>query len=257
VNDDTLLQLLHDTASAVADRLDGVTDWGLSGTRRGQHHSDLAADDAALAVLGRAPVGVLSEESGLRDGDRDLVVVVDPLDGSTNAHRGLPWYATSLCAVDRDGPRAAVVNNLLTSERFTATRGGGATRDGSAIGPSACARLDDAIVGLSGWPPRHMGWAQFRVLGAVALDLCAVASGTLDGFVDCSVDAHCPWDYLGALLICRESGVPVVDAAGRELVVLDHGARRTPIAGASAPLLEQLVQERRHWPVESVNASSG
>ena len=45
---------------------------------------------------------VLSEESG-RTGvdDSDVVVVVDPLDGSTNAARGIPWFATSLCAVDR------------------------------------------------------------------------------------------------------------------------------------------------------------
>jgi fructose-1,6-bisphosphatase/inositol monophosphatase family enzyme len=257
VNDDTLLQLLHDTASAVADSLAGVTDWGLAGTRRGQHHSDLVADEAAMAVLGRAPVGVLSEESGVHHGDRDLVVVVDPLDGSTNAHRGVPWYAASLCAVDRDGPRAAVVANLATSQRFAATRGGGARFEGEPIAASACTRIDEAIVGLSGLPPHHLGWAQFRVLGAAALDLCAVACGVLDGYVDCSADAHGPWDYLGGLLVCREAGVPVVDAAGRDLVVLDHDARRTPVAGATASLLDHLVEARAAWQVESVPASPG
>src|SRR4030095_2628216 len=99
------------TALAVRGALDGVEDWGLAGpdgAHGGQHHSDLAADAAALDVLRRADVVVLSEESG-RTGVGDVVVVVDPLDGSTNAARGIPWFATSLCAVDREGLRAALV----------------------------------------------------------------------------------------------------------------------------------------------------
>ena len=60
-----------------------------------------------------------------------------------------------------------------------------------------------------------------------------VADGVLDGFVDCSVDAHGPWDYLGGMLICREAGAVVADALGRDLVVLEHAGRRTPVAGAT------------------------
>ena len=70
-------------------------------------------------------VGVLSEESGRHDADRDIVVVVDPLDGSTNAAHGIPWYAMSLCAVDAEGPLAALVVNLATGERFEADAGRG------------------------------------------------------------------------------------------------------------------------------------
>src|SRR5687767_2211697 len=112
LSDGDLVDLLHDAASASGTALGSLDDWGLAGTRAGQHHSDLAADAAALEVLDRGGVGVLSEESGLHHADRDLVVVIDPLDGSTNAARGIPWYATSLCAVDGDGPRAAVVVDL-------------------------------------------------------------------------------------------------------------------------------------------------
>ena len=104
--------------------------------------------------------------------------------------------------------------------------------------------LGDSVIGLSGLPDRHLGWAQFRALGAAALDLCAVADGTLDGYVDCSVDAHGSWDYLGGLLVCREAGASVADAHGRELVSLDHGARRTPVAGATPDLLAALVAAR-------------
>jgi fructose-1,6-bisphosphatase/inositol monophosphatase family enzyme len=258
VNDDELLQLLHDTATAIAAALDGISDWGLTGTREGQHHSDLLADEAALAVLSRAGVGVLSEESGMRAPERDVMVVVDPLDGSTNAHRGVPWYATSLCAVDGDGPRAALVANLVSSQRFTALRGAGARCDGEPVRPTACASLDAAVVGVSGRPRHDVGWHQFRALGAIALDLCAVASGALDGFVDCDADAHGPWDYLGGALVCHEAGAPVVDAAGRDLVALSHDARRTPVAAATPALLDQLLQARVGWELgEPADASPG
>ena len=84
------------------------------------------------------------------------------------------------------------------------------------------------------------GWAQFRCLGAAALDLCAVADGTLDGYVDCVTDAHGVWDYLGALLVCREAGVIVEDANGRILCVLDRSVRRTPVAAVGNVLHEAL-----------------
>src|SRR5690606_10284076 len=164
--------------------------------RAGQYRSDLAADEVAVERLLAAGVGVLSEESGRHRPEREVTVVVDPLDGSANAHRGVPWYATSLCAVDGDGPLAAVVVDLVSRRRYDAVRGGGARRDGAPFTSAGVSVLGDAFVGVSGLPPRHLGWRQFRALGAVALDLCAVADGTLDGYVDCSVDAHGPWDYL-------------------------------------------------------------
>jgi fructose-1,6-bisphosphatase/inositol monophosphatase family enzyme len=245
MREDRVLAVLHDAADAVRRALDGLADWGPAGTRPGQYRSDLAADNAALDVLARAGVGALSEESGRHGADRPVTVVVAPLDGSTNAARGVPWFATSLCAVDGDGPLAAVVVNQASGVRFEAVRGGGARRDGVAITPSGCAALGDAVVGLSGWPSEDLGWRQFRALGAAALDLCAVASGVLDGYLDCSTDAHGAWDYLGGVLVCREAGAPVVDALGRDLVSLDHGARRTPVAAATPPLLDELLAGRR------------
>jgi myo-inositol-1(or 4)-monophosphatase len=246
LSDGELVELLHDTAAGIRRALDGIDDWGLAGTRPGQHHSDLAADRAALAVLEGAEVGVLSEESGLHGGKRDLVVVVDPLDGSTNAAHGVPWFATSLCAVDRDGPRAAVVVDLPHGRIYAAVRGGGATVDGVSLQPSGCTAVGEALVGISGLPPESLGWRQFRALGAAALDLCAVAEGTLDGFVDCSPAAHGPWDYLGGVLVCAEAGVPVGDVLGRDLLIIDHAARRTPVAAATPALYDALVSARRH-----------
>jgi myo-inositol-1(or 4)-monophosphatase len=251
VDDSSLQDLLDDTAEAIGRVLGDLDDWGLAGTRAGQYRSDLAADAAALDVLERAGVGVLSEESGRHRPEAEITVVVDPLDGSTNASRAIPWYATSLCAVDAEGARAALVVNLVSGERFAAVRGGGATRNGVPVTPSGASVLRESLVGLSGYPPRYLGWKQFRALGAAALDLCAVATGVLDGYLDCSWNAHGSWDYLGGMLVCLEAGASVVDAEGRELVVLDHDARRTPIAAATPALLDDLVTARATFATPS------
>lgn len=239
-----MVSVLEAAADAVAGALATLAEWGLAGTKPGQYESDLAADAAALAVLDAAGFGTFSEESGPQKLGRDIVVVLDPVDGSTNASRRIPWYATSLCAVDRDGPLAAVVANLATGTRYRARRGGGATRDGVPVRPSGCTDLGDAVVALSGYPPRSYGWRQYRALGASALDLCAVADGTFDAFVDCSHDAHGPWDYLGAVLVLREAGAIVDDLGERELVVYDWSARRTPIAAATPALYEAVRLKR-------------
>jgi fructose-1,6-bisphosphatase/inositol monophosphatase family enzyme len=235
-----VLGVLVEAADAIEAALAAAPDWSETGGKAGQHHSDLAADAAAVAVLVDAGFGVLSEESGRTAADRAVTVVVDPLDGSTNASRRMSWWATSLCAVDADGPLAAVVTDLRHGVRYSAVRGQGATRDGEAIGPSGCRQLGEAIIGLNGVPAGHGGWAQYRAFGAAALDLCAVADGTLDGYLDATTDELGVWDYLGALLICREAGVEVVDAAGRDLLTLEHADRRTPVAGATLELGEAL-----------------
>ena len=117
----------------------------------------------------------------------------------------------------------------------------GATATDRAVGVRRTAA--DAIVAINGWPSRRGPWRQYRALGAAALDLCAVADGTLDGYVDCTVDEHAPWDYLGGVLVCREAGAIVVDAQGRDLVALDHDAASNAGGGLSP------VGARRAAPV--------
>ena len=245
VTPDAVLDVLREAAAAVRAALDVLGDWGLAGTRPGQYRSDLAADKAAIGVLERAGLGILSEESGLHHPERSVVVALDPVDGSTNASRRLPWYASSLCAVDGEGLLAAFVVNQATGETFDAVRGGGAHTGGDVpLRSSTVTALSGAVVGLSGWPPQHGGWKQMRALGAAALDLCAVAAGRLDAYIDFSRNAHGPWDYLAGMLICQEAGAPVVDAFGRDLVCLGHSCRRTPIAAATSDLLAEVVAMR-------------
>ncbi|MEM9656344.1 MAG: inositol monophosphatase family protein [Actinomycetota bacterium] len=246
-----LLELFDGLIADVADALSDLEDWGPSGLRATQYNHDVVADEVLVGGLLEAGLSVLSEESGLvaASTGSSVVVVVDPVDGSTNASRALPWYATSICAVDQEGPLVAEVVNLATGDRFRAIRGEGVESDEVEVGPSGCTELSDAIVAFSGLPPDHGGWRQFRAYGAAALDLCAVATGTFDGFVDVD-DAHGVWDYLGALLVCREAGVPVVDREGRELVTLDPAQRRGPIAAATWELLGELQAMDRRWRAE-------
>lgn len=239
------LGLLHDVADAVASALAAQRDWGESGARTGQYALDVAADEAALAVLRRAGVGVLSEESGYEDRGTSEVVIIDPVDGSTNCSRGIPWFATSLCFVDGDGPAVALVVNQANGVRYSAIRGGGAWKDGARISSGRCAHVSASIIGMNGIPNVALGYAQSRVLGAVALDLCLVAEGVLDGYVDCIHEAHGVWDIAGGVLLCAEAGAELVDAWGRDLVPLSWEARRTPVAAATPSLLDALLVSRR------------
>jgi fructose-1,6-bisphosphatase/inositol monophosphatase family enzyme len=186
---------------------------------------------------------VLSEESG-RSSDAELVAVLDPLDGSTNASRPLPWFATSICVVDGDRPRVAVVHDHASGVRWDAVAGGGARVDGVPLPRRVPVPLDEAIVAINALPSRNPGWGQFRCFGAAALDLCAVADGRFDAYVDFDVDALGPWDYLGGMLICQESGVEVVDAFDRPLVTLNQAARRIPVAGVGGAFTALLAARR-------------
>ena len=213
------------------------------GDRSDQYAFDIAVDEEIIERLSAAGLGVLSEEAGELDLDRPLVAVVDPIDGSTNASRGLPWFATSICVVDDDGPLASIVANHATGDRFTAQRAIGAFRNGVRL-TTASVEAGREIVGVNGAPAAPGPWWQFRTFGAAALDLCAVAAGMFDGFIDLDEDAHGVWDYLGAFLICQEVGLTVVDAFERPLVVREHAARRTPVVANSDELQTALLNYR-------------
>ncbi|MFM8972328.1 MAG: inositol monophosphatase family protein [Actinomycetota bacterium] len=239
---ETVLECFVDAAAAVRTAVAAVPDVARRDrtARPGQYALDLVADAAACAVLGRLPVRVLSEESGIHErAAATVTVVLDPVDGSTNCARGLAYWATSICAVDADGPWCALVVNQATGAAVTAVRGGGARRDERPLRASAVTAMGDAVVGLGGLPPRHLGWKQSRVLGCCALELCEVAAGGLDGYLSPGA-FHAPWDYLGGLLACTEAGAIVRDSGGEVLVTDDPGARRRLVAAGTPELLAAL-----------------
>jgi fructose-1,6-bisphosphatase/inositol monophosphatase family enzyme len=250
-SDEEILFALRQGAGIAQAMASTITDWSFSGAVSGQYRADLSVNDAVLGAFSGFGCGVLSEESGATgmvptspsDLGNQLVIVVDPIDGSTNASRGIPWYATALCAVDQFGPRVAVVAQLCAPHvEYVAIRGKGAWCNGVALTARDERPMAESVVGVSGPPPAQRPWWQFRALGSAALDLCLVAEGALDGYLDC--DTHGVWDYLASMLICQEAGVFVADAFGRDLCHFSHSERRTPVAARGAVNLQSLCDLR-------------
>lgn len=242
VQSDDLLELFADTAYAVRRALApmGAEERRGRGNRSDQYALDLVADAAALEVLHDAPVAIVSEESGCSgDPDAAITVVIDPVDGSTNCSIGLPYWAISLCAVDADGPFVGLVTNQVTESSTHAVRGKGVWRDGEPVRVANRGGLADAIVAISGMPAQPLDWNQFRALGSIALSLCDLAAGHLDGYLDAVGDVG-PWDYLAGMLAVQEAGGCIVDATGRDLAITDPGARRQVLAASNQGLLDEL-----------------
>lgn len=248
-NPDEVLTLFRQICTATSQVLAVTTDWTMSGERQTQYRVDLAVDAECFPRLLDAGFGVLSEESGVQypsgaDPASIPTVVVDPLDGSTNASLGLPYCATALCLVVDGKPLVANVTNLVTGECFEAVRGRGATCDGQPIRVGAPVALADAIIAVNGIPGSTKWWRQYRAMGSTALDIAAVARGGFDGYVDFDDDAIGVWDYLAAFLIVEEAGGVTADALSRDPFVLDPSARRAPVVASSPELLVDLMTLR-------------
>ena len=208
---------------------------GYSGLRDTQYHLDIAADEVAVRVLTGAGYRVVSEESGVT-GSGELTVVVDPIDGSTNCDRGVPFFATSLAVLRGNELVAGLVMNQATGTFFEAEKGSGAFRDGAPIHPSGQIVMSESIAAFSGFPTKNLGWWQHRALGAAALEICLIADGSLDIFGVAGNSGLNPWDYLAGLLIAREAGAVEADYHNEELVISEMAVRH-PIFCATPELL--------------------
>lgn len=239
---DALIEMFGDVCEVITRAVNPIkgADRRARTTKPGQYAIDIVADEAALAILGGRGLTIVSEESGVSGPPMaPITVVIDPIDGSSNAARGIPYWATSLCALDKDGPLAAMVVNHATCVMNTAVRGQGAFRDDTQVHASDVGRVEDAFVALSTLPNRMLQWKQFRALGSCALALCDVAAGVFDGYFD-GGSVHAPWDYLGGYLMCLEAGALVVDLQDRPLALGDPNARRHLIAAGTPDLLGAL-----------------
>lgn len=212
---------------------------GYSGQRETQYFLDLAADEVALKILGAAGYQVMSEESGLT-GSGELLAVVDPIDGSTNCDRGIPFFATSIAIMKNQELIAGLVYNHATGTFFESEKGAGSTRDGKTLRANTTTDISEAIVAFSGLPPRHLGWTQYRALGAASLEICLVADGSLDVYGVAQKSTLNPWDYLAGMLIAREAGAVVGEYRGEDLEISASEVRR-PVFCATPELLEFML----------------
>jgi myo-inositol-1(or 4)-monophosphatase len=236
-----LLSLAVDTAAAAAtllrDGRDGMT--VELDTKSSPTDIVTAMDKAAEAMIvdrllaARPDDGVLGEEGAGRAGTSGVRWVIDPIDGTVNYLYRLPSWSVSI-GVELDG--VVVAGVVLDGPRdvvWTATRGGGAYRDGVQVHCSAETQLSKALLatGFSYVAERRRMQGQviagvlprvrdIRRLGSAALDLCSAAAGHVDAYAEQSLH---PWDLAAGGLIASEGGCRVEGLhgapAGHALVI--------------------------------------
>jgi myo-inositol-1(or 4)-monophosphatase len=221
---------------------------------------DRAAEDAIFAEIEKLddPVTAVSEERGEVQvaGGSELRIVIDPVDGSLNAKRGLPFACVSIAIAS--GPRMGDVEIGWVAELdprissgdeprpgrdWWAVKGEGAFRDGEPLpalrpGPLEVLGLETArpeLVAAMSPAIERVEARRIRALGSVAMTLCLVAAGQLDGMLSLrpirSVDAA------AAQLLVTEAGGAVAFPAADDLSL----EMRSPVLAArDAELLEHL-----------------
>lgn len=194
---------------------------------------DDVAEKAVLDVLrsdGRS-IRILSEELGeIIIGDEpEFTIVLDPLDGTYNVANDIPIYGISIAIgkPDLSAIYFGYVQNLANGDTFYASLGEGAYYNGKRISPSECSFLSDFCLSLYGYR-KHVDRTvdlcknvrRIRIFGSVSLELCYVASGRLDAFVDVRGSLRLV-DVAAGILIIEESGGTVTDGNGNKLELKD------------------------------------
>jgi len=217
------------------------TDIDIVTRKRGRANFATSADHAAERAILKGlaahdkTIPVLTEESPraeLRNADR--LWVVDPIDGTLNFSRGIPFYCVVIAYVEDGRARAAAIRAPRTNETFVAWEGGGATGNGSPLHVSKVRRLGDALA-VASLSYRAMRGARppmarlaaacggMRDVGSAALGMAYVADGRFDIFAHQFLS---PWDVAAPALVAREAGARVLslktgeDAAWHEPAVV-------------------------------------
>ncbi len=181
------------------------------------HESEKLIVSEILAA--RPDDGLIGEEGANRESKSGVTWVIDPIDGTVNYLYDIPGWCISIAAKDRDGGLAGVVYSPATQSLWKAHRGGGAFLNGNPIKCNDPVALNRALVG-SGFAydleKRKIQAAliarllpeirDLRRLGACAVDMCHVASGSLDAYFEAGVNE---WDYAAAGLIATEAGAMI------------------------------------------------
>ena len=174
--------------------------------------ADHTAQEAILALL-RAhdpSIPVLAEEGAPKGGRQaDRLWVVDPIDGTLNFSRAVPFYCVAIGYVEDGRARAGAIHAPRTDETFVAHEGGGARLNGVPIRVSGVRRTAQAfaVTTPSRFALLNKHCARLRTLGSAALEIAYVAAGRFDLFVHGALG---PWDIAAGGLIAREAGASVI-----------------------------------------------
>lgn len=220
----SLLELGRSTAGAAAEVITRMRSAGVdvAATKSSDLDVVTVADRAAEELIrttlltARPDDAFMGEEGGSSGGASGVRWIVDPIDGTVNYLYGLPQYAVSIAAEVDGEVVAGVVLNAATGQEYVATRGGGASVDGRPLGVRDPVPISQRLVltgfGYEAELRARQGAAVARMLpqvrdirrlGSCALDLCALAAGLADAYVEEGVNL---WDHAAAGLIAAEAG---------------------------------------------------
>jgi myo-inositol-1(or 4)-monophosphatase len=211
--------------------------------------ADRASEAAIVALLAaeRPDDAITGEEGADVDGNARRWLV-DGLDGTVNFLRGIPQWCVAVVVEERGEPLAAAVLDPSRDELFSAARGEGAHRDGTALRVRAGAPVAEAVVSsflrddklrgaaaVDAFAPLIGAPAVLRMGGAGSLELAWLAAGRIDAWAQPHVD---PWDWLPGRLLVEE--------AGGRTAVLDGEGLRWHVAAAPGTFdeLHQLLSAR-------------
>jgi myo-inositol-1(or 4)-monophosphatase len=219
---------------------------------------DKAAEDVILARVREAAGSVVSEEVG-RLGDGALpLVVVDPIDGSLNAKRGIPFFSLSIAVAEGETMDDVVfgfVHDFGSREEWTARRGEGAWLNGEPLGAVApkdeveILSFEATLTSLVARDaPKVADLAhRLRIMGSLALSFCHLAAGRVDAV--CSLKPARSVDIAAAQLLCRELGL-AVDLFDVEepfgAAPLDLEGRSRVVAAGSKSGCDRIATALRH-----------
>jgi myo-inositol-1(or 4)-monophosphatase len=201
--------------------------------------ADLASEKEILTRLRSAfpHDAILSEEAGKAAGEGKRRWIVDPLDGTTNFSRRLPFSAVSIGLWEGQTPLVAALYLPVLDELFTATADGPASLNGVEIHVSDTARVADAMINVYFDRHRYLepGLDTFRrvalacegrvkTMGSTASMLCYVACGRLDAFVRNSTRI---WDFAAGKLVLERAGGRLTDFDEVPLIASDQSLLAT------------------------------
>jgi myo-inositol-1(or 4)-monophosphatase len=212
--------------------------------------AELRPADAVLGEEGGGGALDAGHADGVPEEAREGVTwVVDPIDGTVNFLYGYPWFAVSVAAQVDGVSLAGAVVEPVSGRRWTAVRGRGSWVDGRPLAVSGPDRLDLTLVstGFAYRKERRIRQARFaaellghvrdiRRPGAASLDLCSVAAGWVDGYVEHGLSR---WDWAAGALIAAEAGA-VVSLPGED-VELGPDATFAAAASIAAPLRTAVI----------------
>jgi myo-inositol-1(or 4)-monophosphatase len=220
---------------------------------------DLAAEKALIDCLNKYEISctLVSEEAGIKKvgfGSSEFYVTTDPVDGTTNAIRGIPFSA-NIIAVSKSpwlkDVEAAIVTNIMHGITYTAQKNKGAFKNAKIIKSSQISDLREALIGvdLNTFKIEELVTKleglfkigkHFRHFGANALDICYVADGSTDAFIDIRGKLRVT-DIAASYLILREAGGIMVSPEGKELdIPLAPTQQLSLIAAANKKMYEAI-----------------